>query len=156
MFSSCRCKNTLGEGSLAPYEADPDLLAIWSAVKQFFVDFSTIIADAYFFILKGLSNKSLCVHTNLSSEFYSALMLQCKFIGTRVTADRNVEVNVNADNLKDFLSQYGLHGPDSLRCSELDKGWVKVSEINEKYADDDTSDDVRHYDEGLWITHWEV
>ena len=59
-----------------------------------------------------------------------------------MTAQGNVEVNVNSDNLKDFLSRYGLHGPDSLQCSKLDKGWVKVSETNEKYADDDTSDDI--------------
>ena len=113
------------------------MLAIRLAFKAYLLESSKLIEGAYFFLLQGLSNKSLCIHTNLSVQMYAAVLLACKLVRTRMSGD-DVEVRVNSDGWMDFLRRYGLNGPGSENCCEITRGSVKLSMIKESVDDDDT------------------
>lgn len=72
------------------------------AITKYLIDSSEVIDGTYFFLLQGISIKSLCSHTNLSAEMYAAMLLEAKLVRTQVLSDNVVTVSVNVDGWKDF------------------------------------------------------
>ena len=90
--------------AIAVEECSDDLLAVRMAIRRYLLDSSEIVDSAYFFLLQGVGNKSLCIHTNLSAEMYAALLIVAKLVKTRVSGDNATMVSLNFDGWKDFLS----------------------------------------------------
>lgn len=125
-----------------PIEITPEKAILCSALATFIRESSLSIKSPYFFLICGNHKKYLFLHTMLSIQKYSALLIGCDLVKCRIMSDGSTKVDCPEERWKRFLERYYLDN-DGVGCSEATKGRFYLDALlkNHDYCSKDEGDD---------------
>ena len=125
-----------------PIESTPEKAILCSALATFIRESSLSIKSTYFFLICGNHKKGLFLHTMLSIQKYSALLIVCDLVKCRIMSDSLTKVDCPEERWKRFLKRYHLNN-DGFGCSEATKGRFYLGALlgNRDYCSKGEDDD---------------